>query len=271
MDVLNGLRLGEDQQVVVAAHVTVKILEPLTTERRFIELKPLDHRAHCAVEHENALPGEGATYSGSLRANVLIEHGDLDEARVLLGGAGYPEDGSERALLWLVAWARLHLGSKPEEALRATDDIADRLGGRYNPTYFPWRPLGAQVERATVGQGQSALVATAMAACIAAPLLVALSAPAALRFAAVLALMCLAPGDCSAERDLWEKPIEQVRRQLRATYLEIDAAFPGTPVVVIPYPDPIKLDGDCGQLAASSPTTISEPVGEMIRLSAFRF
>jgi GT2 family glycosyltransferase len=58
----------------------------------------------------------------------------------------------------------------------------------------PRRPLGAQVERAAVGQGQRALVATAMAACVAAPLLVALSAPTPLRFAAVLALMCLAPG-----------------------------------------------------------------------------
>jgi DNA-binding NarL/FixJ family response regulator len=101
-------------------------------------------------------PGEGATYSGSLRANVLIEHGDLDEARALLEGAGYPDGGSERALLWLLAWARLNLNSAPEESVRTLDDLASRLVGRENPTFIPWRLSKAQaLER--LGQHDEAI------------------------------------------------------------------------------------------------------------------
>jgi DNA-binding NarL/FixJ family response regulator len=89
-------------------------------------------------------PGEGTTYSGSLRANVLVEHGDLDDARGLLEGAGYPEGGSERALLWLIAWSRLNLDAAPEESVRALDDLVGRLLGRENPSFIPWRLIKAQ-------------------------------------------------------------------------------------------------------------------------------
>jgi DNA-binding CsgD family transcriptional regulator len=91
-------------------------------------------------------PGEGATYSNSLLANVLLERGELDAARALLERSGYPDGGSERALLWLRAWARmLLLDGRVEEAVAALDDAAGRLGGRDNPAHpVPWRTQKAQ-------------------------------------------------------------------------------------------------------------------------------
>lgn len=67
-----------------------------------------------------------------------------------------------------------------------------------------------------------------------------------------IGLMCLAPGDCNDKQDLWLNGLDQVERTLRSTYDEVRAAFPGTPVVVVPYPDPIA-DGDirCDQVALS--------------------
>jgi DNA-binding CsgD family transcriptional regulator len=91
-------------------------------------------------------PGEGATYSNSMRANVLLEHGDVDEARALLDRSGYPDGGSERALLWLRARARLLMVEGDHEgALRVLDDAASRLAGRDNPAHpIPWRSQKAQ-------------------------------------------------------------------------------------------------------------------------------
>ncbi len=49
--------LGQDQEVVVALDVAVEILEALAAEGGFVELQALDHRAHGAVEHQDALAG----------------------------------------------------------------------------------------------------------------------------------------------------------------------------------------------------------------------
>ncbi|MEV6494077.1 GDSL-type esterase/lipase family protein [Actinoplanes sp. NPDC051633] len=67
-----------------------------------------------------------------------------------------------------------------------------------------------------------------------------------------IGIICVAPGDCAA-RDaaaLW-RPLDQVRDNLRATYDDIDRMFPQTPVVVVPYPDPISLDDGCDEVALS--------------------
>ena len=56
VDVLDGLRLGQHQQVVVAAQVARPVGEALATELLLGEAVPLDHRAHRAVEHEDLLP-----------------------------------------------------------------------------------------------------------------------------------------------------------------------------------------------------------------------
>lgn len=67
-----------------------------------------------------------------------------------------------------------------------------------------------------------------------------------------IGLMCLAPGDCNDKQDLWLNGLDQVERTLRGTYEEVRDAFPDTPVVVVPYPDPIA-DGDirCDQVSLS--------------------
>lgn len=54
-----------------------------------------------------------------------------------------------------------------------------------------------------------------------------------------IGLMCLAPGNCATQRQLWVGTLDQVRARLRLAYQEVSAVFPRTPVVVVPYPDPI--------------------------------
>ncbi|WP_229070259.1 SGNH/GDSL hydrolase family protein [Actinoplanes sp. DH11] len=75
--------------------------------------------------------------------------------------------------------------------------------------------------------------------------------------------MCLAPGECQTRKKLWNDTVPQLRNQLRATYFEISTMFPDTPVVVIPYPDPIRPRGkDCTNvgLSAGEQTFIREYV-----------
>ncbi|MEV6635823.1 GDSL-type esterase/lipase family protein [Actinoplanes sp. NPDC051470] len=63
--------------------------------------------------------------------------------------------------------------------------------------------------------------------------------------------MCLAPGSCDEKADLWTTSLAQVERNLRATYVAVDDSFPGVPVAIVPYPDPIQLTRGCNQLALS--------------------
>ena len=55
MDVTHCIRLAEIEQVVVAAHLAVPGVETRAAIAFLVELEPLDHRAHGAVEHEDAL------------------------------------------------------------------------------------------------------------------------------------------------------------------------------------------------------------------------
>ncbi|MFI5937601.1 GDSL-type esterase/lipase family protein [Actinoplanes sp. NPDC051494] len=64
-----------------------------------------------------------------------------------------------------------------------------------------------------------------------------------------IGLMCLAPGNCDDESRLWTDALPQVRAGLRDTYRQLDTLFPRTPVVVVPYPDPIDLDGRCADVS----------------------
>lgn len=67
--------------------------------------------------------------------------------------------------------------------------------------------------------------------------------------------MCIAPGDCSDEAKLWEETLDQVSRELTATYKEVRAAFRTAPVLVTAYPLPIYAPGGnvvkCEQAALS--------------------
>ncbi|AGL17688.1 GDSL-type esterase/lipase family protein [Actinoplanes sp. N902-109] len=62
-------------------------------------------------------------------------------------------------------------------------------------------------------------------------------------------LMCLAPGNCDDQSRLWTDALSQVQAALRDTYRQLDQLFPRTPVVVVPYPDPIDLAGRCDDVS----------------------
>jgi hypothetical protein len=57
VDILDRLRLRQDQQIVVAADVAMEIGKTLPPKRGLVILQALDHGAHGAVEHQNALRG----------------------------------------------------------------------------------------------------------------------------------------------------------------------------------------------------------------------
>ncbi|MFC4071392.1 GDSL-type esterase/lipase family protein [Actinoplanes subglobosus] len=64
--------------------------------------------------------------------------------------------------------------------------------------------------------------------------------------------MCVAPGECQHKDHLWRETMPQLRRQLRVTYLEVARTFRNVPVVVVPYPDPIRVrPGGCSDVALS--------------------
>jgi lysophospholipase L1-like esterase len=71
-----------------------------------------------------------------------------------------------------------------------------------------------------------------------------------------IGMMCLAPGNCSDKRDLWETNLARVGNALNATYSEIRREFPKSPVLVTAYPAPIyTIDGEpvsCDQVALST-------------------
>jgi lysophospholipase L1-like esterase len=64
--------------------------------------------------------------------------------------------------------------------------------------------------------------------------------------------MCLLPGKCSDKPEYWAtaESFAQLQYELEAVYAQIDAAFPQSPVVVIPYPDPFYAGpgNKCGDL-----------------------
>ena len=69
VDVLDRLRLGEDQKIVIAANIAMEIRKALAAKRGLVILESLDHGAHGAVEHQDALAG-GGEQGGSLWRNL---------------------------------------------------------------------------------------------------------------------------------------------------------------------------------------------------------
>ena len=55
MDVLDRLRLGQGQEVVVALQMALAGVKPLAAKMPLVEAQALDLRAHRAVEDENPL------------------------------------------------------------------------------------------------------------------------------------------------------------------------------------------------------------------------
>jgi lysophospholipase L1-like esterase len=63
---------------------------------------------------------------------------------------------------------------------------------------------------------------------------------------------CIAPGNCDTQRALFEDNLPRVRAALVSTYASIRAALPDTPVVVVPYPQPLADESSCNEIALSS-------------------
>ena len=55
MNVADGVGLGEIEKIVIAPQVALGVLETHAAKARFIQPQVLNHRAHGAVEYENAL------------------------------------------------------------------------------------------------------------------------------------------------------------------------------------------------------------------------
>ena len=60
MDGAHRVRAAEIEKIVVAAHFAVPGVEARAAKAFLVEPERLDHRAHGAVEHENAFGGEPA-------------------------------------------------------------------------------------------------------------------------------------------------------------------------------------------------------------------
>lgn len=71
-----------------------------------------------------------------------------------------------------------------------------------------------------------------------------------------IGMMCLAPGNCSEKRDLWESNLPDVGRALSTTYDQIRREFPRAPILVTAYPAPIYTDKEeqasCDEVALSN-------------------
>ena len=63
----DDLGLGQAEQVAVAAHLLVPVGEPVAAITRLVEPVTLDHRAHRAVDHQDALGEEGRERLGGVR------------------------------------------------------------------------------------------------------------------------------------------------------------------------------------------------------------
>jgi hypothetical protein len=57
MDLRDDLRLTQHEQIVVALHELGKVSEPRAAIAGLVQLVPLDHGAHGAVDEQDALGG----------------------------------------------------------------------------------------------------------------------------------------------------------------------------------------------------------------------
>ena len=86
LDLGDDLRLGQQQQVVVALDVARPVGETLATVVRFFQPIALDHGAHAAVEDEDALR-EGVAEGGEARAAIGHGHSTEMKRRWTKGGS----------------------------------------------------------------------------------------------------------------------------------------------------------------------------------------
>ena len=60
---------------------------------------------------------------------------------------------------------------------------------------------------------------------------------------------CISPGDCTKEQNIFLGNLRRVQPALVKAYQSIRAALPDTPVVVVPYPQPLYETANCGAIA----------------------
>ena len=92
MDVLDRLRLRQDEKIVVALQMALASLEAVAAEMLLRQAEALDLRAHCAVENEDAFargPGKrregviaGREGSAEKRCGRVIHGPSLPRAEV---------------------------------------------------------------------------------------------------------------------------------------------------------------------------------------------
>src|ERR1035441_4176630 len=73
MDSPNDLRLSQAKQVVVPLQILRRILKPLAAKPSLVQIVTLDHRAHCAVENDYALPQQAFQLSRSIDFSVHVQ------------------------------------------------------------------------------------------------------------------------------------------------------------------------------------------------------
>ena len=94
-----------------------------------------------ALGHADGVRARACTFL----AEVLVERGAVDEARVLFDAAGSARVGSDQAILLDRARMRVLLAAgRPEEALAYADVYELHAGWKRHPRYVPWRSLKAQ-------------------------------------------------------------------------------------------------------------------------------
>jgi len=102
MDITDRVGLAEDEQIVVAANFAVPGVETGAAIALLVELEPLDHGAHGAVEHQDALGSEAAQRLRGRRVLAFVAHHPTPRAFSATG-----TDAAEPA--WSLVW----LGRNP--------------------------------------------------------------------------------------------------------------------------------------------------------------
>ena len=85
MNVSDDLGLRQRQQVIIATYIAAIVSKSLTPIAHLIEAMPLDHRAHRAIDNQNALFDRSTQLTNPLVAGALVER--LDRKR-RSGGSG---------------------------------------------------------------------------------------------------------------------------------------------------------------------------------------
>jgi DNA-binding CsgD family transcriptional regulator len=88
---------------------------------------------------------QAMVYASAFLADVLLERGEVAEARAAHDRAADPGDRSDGARYWLNSGMELLVAEgRAEEAVAAADDFARRFSHYANPAYARWRTCKAQ-------------------------------------------------------------------------------------------------------------------------------